>query len=584
MLTPPSSRGYVRCQTHPEVLGGASRIAARLTDGQPGTVRRGRSGARSLHSSDWPVATRTFNDYMTTTAKAGRYELLEELGRGAMGVVYRAHDPVIGRTVAVKTMRVAGHDSGLSQEELLRRFHIEARAAGLLSHPNIVAVYDAGNEDDLFYITMELVEGKSLQEVIGARHAFPLARVLRLMQQACSALEFAHQHNVIHRDIKPANLILTPGDTLKISDFGTAKILQFKTAQTGQIIGTPSYMSPEQIKGRPVDGRSDIFSLGGVLYELVTGEKPFSGESVTAVIYKIVSEEPAPPRELDSSIHPGLSAVILRALAKSPAARFQSCVEFFDALQNHREYQAGNASVAVPAPADRPASEAADSGAMAERSAPVFSQPPAKQGGSVWLALVLLTIIAGAGYKVWPLLRDLWLRSQPALVAAVPTEQPSQEAAPAAAAPAASVPLPSAPAAPVEALPSQASATPPAATAVPAVDQAPAPVPIPARASATPRRPARPSISPAAAEWREHIVRALGETGLGSRVQVVAAGNTLTLIGRLDTRAHRSLLELLQGSPAGVQIVDHIEYAEEPAENVAPSAPSSDSIPPQPEP
>ncbi|HEX9761310.1 MAG TPA: serine/threonine-protein kinase, partial [Candidatus Acidoferrales bacterium] len=255
---------------------------------------------------------------MTTAAKAGRYELLEELGRGAMGVVYRAHDPVIGRTVAVKTMRVAGHDSGLSQEELLRRFHTEARAAGLLSHPNIVAVYDAGNEDELLYITMELVEGKSLQQVIGARHAFPLARVLRLMKQACSALEFAHQHNVIHRDVKPANLILTPDDTLKISDFGTAKILQFKTAQTGQIIGTPSYMSPEQIKGRPVDGRSDIFSLGGVLYELITGEKPFSGESVTAVIYKIVSEEPAPPREFDSSIHPGLSAVILRALAKSP--------------------------------------------------------------------------------------------------------------------------------------------------------------------------------------------------------------------------------------------------------------------------
>src|SRR4051794_6361540 len=143
---------------------------------------------------------------MTATLKAGRYELLDEIGRGAMGVVYRAHDPVIGRTVAVKTLRVAEHSSGISPEELLRRFHTEARAAGLLNHPNIVSVYDAGREDDFLYITMELVPGKSLQESIGDRRGFPLARVLRLLQQACSALDFAHQHNVIHRDIKPANL------------------------------------------------------------------------------------------------------------------------------------------------------------------------------------------------------------------------------------------------------------------------------------------------------------------------------------------------------------------------------------------
>src|SRR4051812_26285953 len=276
---------------------------------------------------------------MAANTKAGRYQLQEEIGRGAMGVVYRAHDPVIGRTVAVKTLRVTEHSSGLSQEELLRRFHTEARAAGLLNHPNIVSVYDAGKEDDFLYITMELVQGKSLQESIGDRRAFPLARMLRLMQQACSALDFAHRHNVVHRDIKPANLILTPDDTLKISDFGTAKILQFQSAQPGQIIGTPSYMSPEQVKGQTVDGRSDIFSLGAVLNELLPGRKPFPGDSVPAVIYKIVSEEPAPPRELDASIHPGLSAIILRALSKSPAARFQSCCQFFDALQNYREYQ-----------------------------------------------------------------------------------------------------------------------------------------------------------------------------------------------------------------------------------------------------
>src|SRR3989454_4553351 len=236
---------------------------------------------------------------MPTVTKAGRYEIVGELGRGAMGVVYKAVDPVIGRTVAVKTIRLSEEGTGLSRPELLTRFQTEARAAGLLTHPNIVVVFDAGEEDGLYYITMELVEGKSLQALLDGGHAFPLPRTLRIMDQTCSALEFAHQRNIVHRDIKPANLMLTEDDTVKITDFGTAKILQFGTAQTAHVIGTPSYMSPEQIKGKPVDGRSDIFSLGVILYELVTGEKPFPGQNITTVIYKIVNEEPIPPRELD---------------------------------------------------------------------------------------------------------------------------------------------------------------------------------------------------------------------------------------------------------------------------------------------
>jgi serine/threonine-protein kinase len=550
---------------------------------------------------------------MAPIARAGRYELLVELGRGAMGVVYRAHDPVIGRTVAVKTLRVVDHGSGLSPDELLRRFHTEARAAGLLSHPNIVAVYDAGKEESLFYITMELVEGKSLQELLGERHPFPLARVLRVMQQACSALEFAHQHNVIHRDIKPANLILTPDDNLKITDFGTAKILQFQTVQTGQVLGTPSYMSPEQIKGRAVDGRSDIFSLGGVLYELVTGHKPFSGDSVTAVIYKIVSEEPIPPRELDSSIHPGLSAVILRALAKSPTARFQSCVEFFDALQNHREYQPTGSSMTAPAPAGQSAAaEPSDAPVMAARSTFPMDPAPAKHGGSVWLALVLLAIIAVAGYKVWPPLQALWLRSQPEPVPVLPLEQPQQESAapvapavPAmpvapnvlAPAPPAAPNVPAAPARPaapeapssIDGPPSVPVVTPPVPPRAPveasssappaALEPRPAVNQTPSPARATPR-PVGPSVSPAVAEWRQRIVRALEETGASDKVRVVAAGNTLTLVGKLDIPAHRRLLELLQGVPASVQIVDHIEFDEpEPAEGGSSGSPPEDAIP-----
>src|SRR5689334_1427448 len=254
-----------------------------------------------------------------------------------MGVDYRANDPFIGRTVAVKTLQLSEQGTGLTREELLNRFQTEARAAGLLTHPNIVVVYDAGEEDGLFFITMELVEGKSLQALIDSGQLFPLPRILRIMEQTCGALQFAHDRNIVHRDIKPANLMLTPDDTVKVTDFGTAKILQFGTAQqTAHVMGTPSYMSPEQIKGKLVDGRSDIFSLGVVLYELVTGEKPFPGQNITTVIYKIVNEEPVAPRQLDPSLHPGLNAIILKALAKEPSQRHQHCRDLIEDLRNYR--------------------------------------------------------------------------------------------------------------------------------------------------------------------------------------------------------------------------------------------------------
>src|SRR5260221_589397 len=281
---------------------------------------------------------------MPTVTKAGRYEIVGELGRGAMGVVYKAVDPVIGRTVAVKTIRLSEEGTGLSRPELLTRFQTEARAAGLLTHPNIVVVFDAGEDDGLYYITMELVEGKSLQALLDDGHGFPLPRTLRIMEQTCSALQFAHERNVIHRDIKPANLMLTADDTVKVTDFGTAKILQFGTVQqTAHVMGTPSYMSPEQVKGRAVDGRSDIFSLGVMLYEMVTSEKPFPGQNITTVIYKIVNEDPVPPRQIDPSIHAGLSAVVMKALAKEPDARYQSCREMLEDLRNYRSFAgAGN--------------------------------------------------------------------------------------------------------------------------------------------------------------------------------------------------------------------------------------------------
>src|SRR6202022_2767845 len=283
---------------------------------------------------------------MTTLAKAGRYEITGELGRGAMGVVYKAIDPVIGRTVAVKTIRLSEEGTGLSRPELLARFQTEARAAGLLTHPNIVVVFDAGEEEGLYYITMKLVEGKSLQAMIDGGQGFPLPRILRIMEQTCSALQFAHERNVVHRDIKPANLMLTADDTVKVTDFGTAKILQFGTQQqTAHVMGTPSYMAPEQVKGRAVDGRSDIFSLGVLLYEILTGEKPFPGQSITTVIYKIVNEDPVPPRQLNSSIHHGISDVVMKALAKDPDLRYQSCREMLEDLKNYRAKAASEGNV-----------------------------------------------------------------------------------------------------------------------------------------------------------------------------------------------------------------------------------------------
>src|SRR5258707_2407775 len=248
----------------------------------------------------------------------GRYEIIGELGRGAMGVVYKATDPTIGRTVALKTMRLDVH--GLETGELARRFRNEARAAGLLNHPNIVTIYDAGEQDGIFYIAMECIEGTSLHELLAEKHALGAEEVVRLSREICEGLDYAHSHGIIHRDIKPANIMITSKGAVKIMDFGIAKAGGAMTS-TGQVLGTPNYMSPEQVKGRPLDGRSDLFSFGVVLYEMLTGEKPFVGQNVTTIIYKIENESPIPPRDLDVTIHPGLSMVVTKDLCKAPDER-----------------------------------------------------------------------------------------------------------------------------------------------------------------------------------------------------------------------------------------------------------------------
>src|SRR5579863_4332036 len=274
----------------------------------------------------------------------GRYEISGELGRGAMGVVYKALDPTIGRAVALKTMRL--DTQGLETTEVLRRFRNEARAAGLLTHPNIVTIFDAGEQDGMFFLAMELMEGTTLQALLNEKRLLSPEETIRISRQICKGLDYAHANRIVHRDIKPANIMITPDGTAKIMDFGIAKTGGGMTS-TGQVLGTPNYMSPEQVKGKDLDGRSDLFSFGVVLYEMVTGEKPFVGQNVTTIIYKIVNETPIPPRDLDVTIHPGLSMVVTKTLAKSPDERYQTGEELTKDLENYKSLGSNPSSTSV---------------------------------------------------------------------------------------------------------------------------------------------------------------------------------------------------------------------------------------------
>ena len=266
-----------------------------------------------------------------TPEKVGRYLVTGELGKGAMGVVYRATDPNIGRTLALKTMRLDIH--GANSSDMLKRFQNEARAAGVLNHRNIVTIYDAGEADGMFYIAMEFIGGTTLAGLLQQRKTLFPEEAARIGAQICEGLDYAHYKGVIHRDIKPANIMIAGDGTVKIMDFGIAKSGAGLT-HTGEVLGTPNYMSPEQVRGRTLDGRTDLFSTGVILYEMLTGEKPFNANSVTTIIYKIINEMPPPPKELDASIPAGLSAVITKTLAKSPDERYQSGSAMAAALED----------------------------------------------------------------------------------------------------------------------------------------------------------------------------------------------------------------------------------------------------------
>ena len=383
---------------------------------------------------------------MSASSKLGKYAIRRELGRGAMGVVYEGFDPFIERTVAIKTIkpeRPGEADAG----DALARFRREAQAAGRLSHPNIVSIYEYGEQDGVAFIAMEFIKGKELKDYFESGRRFAARDVARIMGEILGALDHAHSNGVTHRDIKPANVIILENGAVKVADFGIARIETSELTQAGTVLGTPSYMSPEQFLGTPVDGRSDIFSCGVILYQFLTGEKPFSG-TVTTIMHKVLKEEPMAPSMLDATLPPAWDVIVKRAMAKNPSDRYQSAAKFaadIAAVAQGRTPSAMTAAVdatLVDAAPDATLVEATviDSSAHPAAAPAAPARAPAKalvEAPSKWInagvlaavaAVALLAAIGGI-YVMGALKTDMpaegaATKPAPSAVAAAPSQAP----------------------------------------------------------------------------------------------------------------------------------------------------------------
>jgi len=452
---------------------------------------------------------------MGVPEKIGRYEIIDELGHGAMGSVYRAKDPAMGRVVAVKTILASALDSEQGSE-FRQRFYREARAAGALAHPGIVPVFDVGEFEGVPYLVMEFVQGRTLADQMKRGERASLDRVCEIGQKVAEALGYAHRHGVVHRDIKPENILLTSREVYgeerpKITDFGVAKLGGGEFTTTGQFLGTPAFMPPEQFTGEPIDGRTDLFSLGVILYWMATGEKPFAGETMTSVSYKIVHTDPIPPGKLNPAIPARMESVIMQCLAKSPANRYQTGEELALALESLRSNTRATGMHTVAPVAvftEGAADETLDSARSLLRGSVVAAAPVAtaqpfapvpaafaakKSNAPLVAALVLAAAAAAGGY--------LWLhRAHPAPQAA--TSAPAAATQPATPPSTPATPTPSTtvippvivPAAPVSAGASQKkpATAPPVATAKPQAGQV-------AKVPALPTPPVPAQASPVAA-------------------------------------------------------------------------------------
>lgn len=266
-------------------------------------------------------------DRTTPATILGRYRVEGELGRGAMGVVYRAVDPLLERPVAVKTVNLS--EAGDEAAEFDARFQQEAKAAARLAHPNVITVYDVGRQGQVAFMAMEFLEGRDLREIMADRPRLPVAEAIGIAAQVADGLAYAHERGVVHRDIKPANIMILGGGLAKIMDFGIARLrVSDVRTRTGVLLGSPKYMSPEQVLGQGADGRSDLFSLGVVLYEMLTGAAPFSGDSVSNLMHQIATASTPAPSRSNSEVPPLLDLVVAKALAKKPEERYQSGAQF----------------------------------------------------------------------------------------------------------------------------------------------------------------------------------------------------------------------------------------------------------------
>jgi len=342
----------------------------------------------------------------------GRYRVHDELGRGGMAKVYRGEDTVLGRTVAIKVLAPQYADD----PNFVTRFRREAQAAARLSNPNVVSVFDTGDEDDVHFIVMEYVEGRTLADYVAGGGRIMPERAIDIGIDVCRALEAAHEQGVVHRDIKPGNIMVTASGDVKVTDFGIARMATGAetVAQTAAVLGTASYLSPEQAQGQPVDGRTDIYSLGCVLYEMVTGRPPFIGDSTVAVASKHVLEQPVPPSRLNRDVSPDLDAVILRALAKNPENRYQTAEDLRRDLERVRSGAPVEATpllptTAVAAPPVAGATRVIPHEVAPEQRTSVLEPEPVVEERSRWWipVLVVLLILAVLGAFLWFLAQNL---------------------------------------------------------------------------------------------------------------------------------------------------------------------------------
>jgi eukaryotic-like serine/threonine-protein kinase len=466
-----------------------------------------------------------------TIETLGKYEIKRTLGKGAMGVVYEGWDPIIARRVAIKTVRVPDTQDDPETEEALARFRREAQAAGRLTHPNIVGVFDYGEVGDIAYIVMEYVDGPSVKSLVDKQERFAIADTMRIMTDLLTGLQFSHARGVVHRDIKPANIMLTMEGQGKIADFGIARIESSSMTQAGTVLGTPAYMSPEQFMGQVVDARTDIYSSGVLLYQLLTGERPFEG-GMSAIMHKALNTDPPLPSQISVTCPQAFDGVVRKAMAKRPEDRFQSATEFLEALQAAASGRP--MAAAVPEEADdseatmvaaAPRRPAAARPVAAPRAAQAVATAPKRSALPMIAAAVVVVVLLLGGGAWFFLLRG----SAPASNAPV-----AQNATPA---------TPSAPAAPTPAAPAAPQPTQTTPTQTP-----PQPQPVVPATDTTPPAPApQQSASAGLDTIRQQVAQLAASQSCALVNGGVQDGGNVTLTGLAGTSAADALRQALGG-------------------------------------